>query len=138
MRRLHESYGPDDIQKSLSVYPDLCVLLTFLIRFQHASISCPDLARFTLWLHPVHGMFFFPDGYFFFQMENKQRKKKDGCFFFLSFLRRKKEQKKEIAFLMLTKERLSVGRAQAPHRLASRWCPFSIHSSNGLSCIVSM
>jgi len=83
-------------------------------------------------------MFFFPDGYFFFQMENKQRKKKDGCFFFLSFLRRKKEQKKEIAFLMLTKERLSVGRAQAPHRLASRWCPFSIHSSNGLSCIVSM
>jgi len=24
----------------------------------------------------------------------------------------------------LTKERSSVGRAQAPHRLASRWCPF--------------
>ena len=23
-----------------------------------------------------------------------------------------------------TKERLSVGRAKAPHRLASRWCPF--------------
>jgi len=38
----------------------------------------------------------------------------------------------------LTKERSSVGRAQAPHRLASRWCPFSIHSSNGPGCIVSI
>ena len=28
----------------------------------------------------------------------------------------------------LTKERSSVGRAQAPHRLAPRWCPFSMHS----------
>jgi len=37
----------------------------------------------------------------------------------------------------LTKERSSVGRAQAPHRLASRWCPFAIHiSSNSLGCIV--
>jgi len=25
-----------------------------------------------------------------------------------------------------------------PHRLAFRWCPFSIHSSNGLGCIVSL
>jgi len=38
--------------------------------------------------------------------------------------------------LSLTKERLFVGRAQAPHRLVSRWCPFSIHSSNGLGCMV--
>ena len=38
----------------------------------------------------------------------------------------------------LTKVRLSVRRAQTPHRLASRWCPFSIHSSNGLGCIVSI
>jgi len=36
----------------------------------------------------------------------------------------------------LTKERLSVRRAQAPYRLASRWYPFLIHSSNGLGCIV--
>ena len=32
----------------------------------------------------------------------------------------------------LTTERSSVGRVQAPHRLASRWCPFSIHFSNCL------
>jgi len=38
----------------------------------------------------------------------------------------------------LNKERSSVGRAQAPHRLVSRWCPFSIHSSNGVGCIVSI
>jgi len=38
----------------------------------------------------------------------------------------------------LTKERLSVGRAQAPDRLTSRWYPFSIHYSNSLGCIVSM
>jgi len=36
----------------------------------------------------------------------------------------------------LTKERSSVGRAQAPHGLVSCWGPFSIHSSNGLGCIV--
>jgi len=36
----------------------------------------------------------------------------------------------------LSKERSSVGRAQAPHRLASRCSPFSIHSSNCLCCIV--
>jgi len=36
----------------------------------------------------------------------------------------------------LTKERSSVGRALAPYRLASRCCPFSIPSSNGLGCIV--
>jgi len=40
--------------------------------------------------------------------------------------------------LPLTKERSSVGHAQAPHRLASRWCPFSIHSSNSLGHIVSV
>jgi len=33
--------------------------------------------------------------------------------------------------LPLTKERWSVGRAP-PHKLASRWCPFLIYSSNGL------
>jgi len=38
----------------------------------------------------------------------------------------------------LTKERASVGCAQAPHRLSSCWCPFSIHSSNGLGCIVQV
>ena len=38
----------------------------------------------------------------------------------------------------LTKERSSVGRAQALHRLASRWCPFSIHSLNGLGHIVQI
>ena len=38
----------------------------------------------------------------------------------------------------LTKKCSSVARAQAPHRLASRWCPFPIPSSNGLGCIVSM
>ena len=31
--------------------------------------------------------------------------------------------------LPLTKGRSSIGCAQAPHRLASRWYPFSIHSS---------
>jgi len=36
----------------------------------------------------------------------------------------------------LTNERSSVGRAQATHRLASRWYPSSIHSSNSLGCIV--
>jgi len=36
----------------------------------------------------------------------------------------------------LTNERSSVGRAEAPHRLASRWYTSSIHSSNGLGCIV--
>jgi len=34
----------------------------------------------------------------------------------------------------LTNERSSVGRAQAPHRLTSRWYRSSIHSSNGLGC----
>ena len=38
----------------------------------------------------------------------------------------------------LTKERSSVGRAQAPHSLASHWCPLSIYSSNGLGCIVEI
>jgi len=37
-----------------------------------------------------------------------------------------------------TKEQLSVGRVQAPHRLASDWCPFVIHSPNGLGCFVWM
>jgi len=40
--------------------------------------------------------------------------------------------------LPLTEERSSVGHAQVPHRLASSWCPFLIHSSNGLGCIVQM
>jgi len=35
----------------------------------------------------------------------------------------------------LTKERSSVRRAQAPHRLVSRWCPVLIHSSNRLHCL---
>ena len=35
----------------------------------------------------------------------------------------------------LTKERSSVGLAQAPHRAASRWSPFQIHYSNGAGCI---
>ena len=38
----------------------------------------------------------------------------------------------------LTKERSSVGRSQAPHRLSSHWCPFSIHSLNGLGHIVQI
>ena len=37
--------------------------------------------------------------------------------------------------LPLTKGRSSMGCAQAPHRLASRWYPFSIHSSE--HCAVS-
>jgi len=36
----------------------------------------------------------------------------------------------------LTKERSTVGHAQAPHILTSCWLPPSIHSSNGLGCIV--
>jgi len=36
----------------------------------------------------------------------------------------------------LTKERLSAGIAQLSHRLVSPWCPFSIHSSKSLACIV--
>jgi len=36
----------------------------------------------------------------------------------------------------LTKQRSSVGRVQTPHRLASPWCPFAIHSSNGLGWII--
>jgi len=35
----------------------------------------------------------------------------------------------------LTNERLFMGRIQAPHRLASRWCPFSIHSWNNLGSL---
>jgi len=40
----------------------------------------------------------------------------------------------------LPKECSSVGRAQAQHRLTSqsRWCPFEIHSSNRLGCILYM
>jgi len=37
---------------------------------------------------------------------------------------------------LLTNERSFVGRAQALHRSAFRWYAFSIHSSNGLGCIV--